>query len=103
MFTRFIEERSFVSDKDVSLAFFDECTERVDAAGESAEHLLLEVCIYEHIVFVATVFRLCSVVEPTWDVVTNITVCFSNDYLRRNNGFEIKCSFLLTKISEFVL
>ncbi|KAL3182176.1 hypothetical protein MRX96_022897 [Rhipicephalus microplus] len=43
MFTRFIEERSFVSDKDVSLAFFDECTERVDAAGESAEHLLLEV------------------------------------------------------------
>ncbi|CAI9731011.1 Hypothetical predicted protein [Octopus vulgaris] len=29
-FIRFIEERSFVSDKDVSLAFFDECTEKVE-------------------------------------------------------------------------
>ena len=29
-FSRFIEERSFVSDKDTSLAFFDECLERVD-------------------------------------------------------------------------
>lgn len=28
-FIRFIEERSFVSDKDASLAFFDECTEKV--------------------------------------------------------------------------
>ena len=30
MFIRFIEERSFVSDMDVGLAFFDECTEKVD-------------------------------------------------------------------------
>lgn len=30
LFSRFIEERSFVSDKDASLAFFDECTEKVD-------------------------------------------------------------------------
>ncbi|GFO50358.1 C-myc promoter-binding protein [Plakobranchus ocellatus] len=30
MFFKFIEERSFVSDKDDSLAFFDECTEKVD-------------------------------------------------------------------------
>lgn len=29
MFIRFIEERSFVSDMDASLAFFDECTEKV--------------------------------------------------------------------------
>ena len=29
MFFRFIEERSFVSDKDASLAFFDECAETV--------------------------------------------------------------------------
>ena len=28
-FIRFIEERSFVSDNDASLAFFDECTEKV--------------------------------------------------------------------------
>lgn len=57
MFTRFIEERSFVSDKDISLAFFDECAERVDAAGESSEHLLLEVAgsshSHEHTVFIS--------------------------------------------------
>ena len=29
LFSRFIEERSFVSNKDVSLAFFDECTRKV--------------------------------------------------------------------------
>lgn len=57
MFTRFIEERSFVSDKDVSLAFFDECADRVDAGGESSEHLLLEVAgsthSHEHTVFIS--------------------------------------------------
>lgn len=57
MFTRFIEERSFVSDKDISLAFFDECAERVDASGESSEHLLLEVAgsahSHEHTVFIS--------------------------------------------------
>ncbi|XP_022252472.1 DENN domain-containing protein 4C-like isoform X1 [Limulus polyphemus] len=43
MFIRFIEERSFVSDKNVSLAFFDECTDRVDLAGElSDQQRLLE-------------------------------------------------------------
>jgi hypothetical protein len=35
MFIRFIEERSFVSDMDASLAFFDECTEKVRWAGSS--------------------------------------------------------------------
>lgn len=29
MFIRFIEECSFVSDKDASLAFFDDCVEKV--------------------------------------------------------------------------
>lgn len=29
MFIRFIEERSFVSDMDAGLAFFDECIEKV--------------------------------------------------------------------------
>ncbi|KAK6640985.1 hypothetical protein RUM44_012684 [Polyplax serrata] len=37
MFIRFIEERSFVSDMDVGLAFFDECTEKVE---ESSGRLL---------------------------------------------------------------
>ncbi|KAH9487854.1 C-myc promoter-binding protein [Bulinus truncatus] len=41
MFFRFIEERSFVSDKDVSLAFFDECTEKVDESRE--EPKLIEI------------------------------------------------------------
>uniref|UniRef100_A0A3B4TZB2 DENN/MADD domain containing 4A n=1 Tax=Seriola dumerili TaxID=41447 RepID=A0A3B4TZB2_SERDU len=31
MFSRFIEECSFVSDKDASLAFFDECVDKVDS------------------------------------------------------------------------
>ena len=33
-FSRFIEERSFVSDKDTSLAFFDECLDRVDESRD---------------------------------------------------------------------
>ncbi|KAG9509508.1 DENN domain-containing protein 4C, partial [Fragariocoptes setiger] len=32
MFTHYIEERSFVSDKDTSLAFFDDCEERLAAS-----------------------------------------------------------------------
>ncbi|XP_033751078.1 C-myc promoter-binding protein-like [Pecten maximus] len=40
-FIRFIEERSFVSDKDASLAFFDECTEKVDETKE--EPKLIEI------------------------------------------------------------
>ncbi|XP_071449879.1 DENN domain-containing protein Crag isoform X2 [Hetaerina americana] len=41
MFIRFIEERSFVSDMDASLAFFDECTEKVDS--DDADSRLLEL------------------------------------------------------------
>lgn len=33
MFSRFIEECSFVSDKDASLAFFDECVDKVRFAA----------------------------------------------------------------------
>lgn len=32
MFIRFIEECSFVSDKDASLAFFDDCVNKVSVA-----------------------------------------------------------------------
>ncbi|KAI1301403.1 C-myc promoter-binding protein [Halotydeus destructor] len=35
MFTRFIEERSFVSDKDTCLAFFDQCLDKVEMVSES--------------------------------------------------------------------
>ncbi|PSN49786.1 hypothetical protein C0J52_01385 [Blattella germanica] len=41
MFIRFIEERSFVSDMDASLAFFDECTEKVDT--DDGDGRLLEL------------------------------------------------------------
>lgn len=34
MFTRFIEERSFVSDKDSCLAFFDECLDKIEKTGD---------------------------------------------------------------------
>lgn len=40
MFIRFIEERSFVADGDQSLAFFDECTERL--VSDDADVRLLE-------------------------------------------------------------
>nr|XP_018916356.1 PREDICTED: C-myc promoter-binding protein isoform X2 [Bemisia tabaci] len=41
MFIRFIEERSFVSDMDAGLAFFDECTEKVDQ--DSGDSKLIEL------------------------------------------------------------
>ncbi|BFY98657.1 hypothetical protein BsWGS_01697 [Bradybaena similaris] len=41
MFFRFIEVRSFVSDKDAGLTFFDECTEKVDEMKD--EPRLLEI------------------------------------------------------------
>lgn len=43
MFIRFIEERSFVSDKDVSLAFFDECTEKIDQSSDGCDSKFLEI------------------------------------------------------------
>ncbi|XP_052793201.1 C-myc promoter-binding protein-like isoform X2 [Mya arenaria] len=42
LFNRFIEERSFVSDKDDSLAFFDECTEKVVETSEEPKLIELE-------------------------------------------------------------
>ncbi|XP_063215906.1 DENN domain-containing protein Crag isoform X2 [Bacillus rossius redtenbacheri] len=41
MFIRFIEERSFVSNMDADLVFFDDCTEKVD--GEEGECRLLDM------------------------------------------------------------
>ncbi len=42
LFSRFIEERSFVSDKDASLAFFDECVEKVDEFREQQKLIELD-------------------------------------------------------------
>ncbi|XP_037914739.1 DENN domain-containing protein Crag isoform X2 [Hermetia illucens] len=41
MFIRFIEERSFVSDGDHGLAFFDECTEKVSAYDDAQSDVRL--------------------------------------------------------------
>ncbi|XP_037689578.1 C-myc promoter-binding protein isoform X6 [Choloepus didactylus] len=54
MFIRFIEECSFVSDKDASLAFFDDCVDKVDM-DKSGEVRLIELdesFKSEHTVFV---------------------------------------------------
>ncbi|XP_058150348.1 C-myc promoter-binding protein isoform X6 [Dasypus novemcinctus] len=54
MFIRFIEECSFVSDKDASLAFFDDCVDKVDM-DKSGEMRLIELdesFKSEHTVFV---------------------------------------------------
>jgi hypothetical protein len=40
MFIRFIEERSFVSDMDASLAFFDDCAEKVGVVLATVVHEL---------------------------------------------------------------
>lgn len=42
MFIRFIEERSFVSDGDQGLAFFDECCERVGCCDDGSELRLVD-------------------------------------------------------------
>ncbi|XP_030045645.1 LOW QUALITY PROTEIN: C-myc promoter-binding protein [Microcaecilia unicolor] len=54
MFIRFIEECSFVSDKDASLAFFDDCVEKVDMDKSGETHLieLDESYKSEHTVFI---------------------------------------------------
>lgn len=44
MFIRFIEERSFVSEMDIGLAFFDECTEKVENEESGCRLLELEEC-----------------------------------------------------------
>ena len=40
-FSRFLEERSFVSHKDASLAFFDECVAKLDDAMGAEEEVRL--------------------------------------------------------------
>lgn len=48
MFIRFIEERSFVSDQDASLEFFDECIDKVSNSFASfiTEQVLMSDYVY---------------------------------------------------------
>lgn len=43
MFIRFIEERSFVSDMDASLAFFDDCAEKVSCTYNTSTFCILNL------------------------------------------------------------
>ncbi|XP_055078371.1 C-myc promoter-binding protein [Periophthalmus magnuspinnatus] len=54
MFSRFIEECSFVSDKDASLAFFDECVDKMDSEHPEDTRLIdLDESHYsEHTVYI---------------------------------------------------
>ncbi|XP_075996896.1 C-myc promoter-binding protein [Genypterus blacodes] len=54
MFSRFIEECSFVSDKDASLAFFDECVDKMDSERPEENRLieLDESHCSEHTVYI---------------------------------------------------
>ena len=51
MFSKFIEERSFVSDKDASLAFFDDCADRVLEDDIDMRLLEVETAHSEHTFF----------------------------------------------------
>ena len=42
LFSRFIEERSFVSDNDASLAFFDECVDKVEETRDEPKLIELD-------------------------------------------------------------
>lgn len=54
MFSRLVEERSFVSENDQSLAFFDECCDRCDSSGEAAELILhIEAVDDNHTAYIA--------------------------------------------------
>lgn len=71
MFIRFIEERSFVSDGDQSLAFFDECIERI--SNEDSDIKLLEFDVVHN--SERTVYLLPP--EPTTQGNLNSRFCFS--------------------------
>lgn len=49
-FSRFIEERSFASDKDTGLAFFDECLEKVDENREDERLLEPEDTLQRYVI-----------------------------------------------------
>ncbi|XP_066939252.1 DENN domain-containing protein Crag isoform X7 [Macrobrachium rosenbergii] len=51
LFSKFIEERSFVSDKDASLAFFDDCAEKVTEDDTTLRLLEVEATQSEHTMF----------------------------------------------------
>ncbi|KAB1276953.1 C-myc promoter-binding protein [Camelus dromedarius] len=98
MFIRFIEECSFVSDKDASLAFFDDCVDKVDM-DKSGEMRLIELdesFKSEHTVFVTPpeIPHLPSGEEPP------LQYSYNGFPVLRNNLFERPEGFLQTRKSK---
>ncbi|XP_075392014.1 C-myc promoter-binding protein isoform X2 [Tenrec ecaudatus] len=95
MFIRFIEECSFVSDKDASLAFFDDCVDKVDM-DKSGDVRLIELdesFRSEHTVFVTPpeIPHLPNGEEPP------LQYSYSGFPVLRNNLFDRPEGFLQTK------
>ncbi|KAB0407173.1 hypothetical protein E2I00_013525, partial [Balaenoptera physalus] len=98
MFIRFIEECSFVSDKDASLAFFDDCVDKVDM-DKSGEVRLIELdesFKSEHTVFVTPpeIPHLPNGEEPP------LQYSYNGFPVLRNNLFERPEGFLQTRKSK---
>ncbi|XP_045141785.1 C-myc promoter-binding protein isoform X2 [Echinops telfairi] len=99
MFIRFIEECSFVSDKDASLAFFDDCVDKVDM-DKSGDVRLIELdesFRSEHTVFVTPpeIPHLPNGEEPP------LQYSYNGFPVLRNNLFERPEGFLQTKKKKF--
>ncbi|XP_012500274.1 PREDICTED: C-myc promoter-binding protein [Propithecus coquereli] len=91
MFIRFIEECSFVSDKDASLAFFDDCVDKVDV-DKSGEVRLIELdesFKSEHTVFVTPpeIPHLPNGEEPPLQYSYNGFPVLRNNLFERPEGF----------------
>ncbi|KAM6149895.1 C-myc promoter-binding protein isoform 4-T4 [Erethizon dorsatum] len=91
MFIRFIEECSFVSDKDASLAFFDDCVDKVDT-DKSSEVRLIELdesFKSEHTVFVTPpeIPHLPNGEEPPLQYSYNGFPVLKNNLFERPEGF----------------
>nr|XP_020007940.1 C-myc promoter-binding protein-like isoform X4 [Castor canadensis] len=91
MFIRFIEECSFVSDKDASLAFFDDCVDKVDM-DKSGEVRLIELdesFKSEHTVFVTPpeIPHLPNGEEPPLQYSYNGFPVLRNNLFERPEGF----------------
>lgn len=91
MFIRFIEECSFVSDKDASLAFFDDCVDKVDM-DKTGEVRLIELDASfksEHTVFVTPpeIPHLPNGEEPPLQYSYNGFPVLRNNLFERPEGF----------------
>lgn len=80
MFSRFIEECSFVSDKDASLAFFDDCVDKVRLAA-NIDHRFFFVRLCVCVCVSETTALFCH-------VGTNAIFSLASTHLGKNNKAE---------------